>query len=156
MAFLRASLAVLETLEPAVARFLPEHTGPSRVDALASDLASLDVAGPDAAVVTPTIANLADAYGAAYVMEGSALGGMVLARRVDAGLSLGGRSLRYLTLRGTETGTAWKRFIAELDTWGRTASPAERARSIDVAIATFAAYADACAKYGAITPSCES
>ncbi len=60
------------------------------------------------------IASRAEALGFRYVIEGSALGGRVLLRQLDArGADLTG--LRFLDPNGASTGEAWRRFLGLLE-----------------------------------------
>lgn len=122
-AFLQASLAALDELEPAIARFRPIA---SRREALLADLAELNTPPLPALPLPFTPTNPIDALGCAYVVEGSALGGAVLAKRIpDA-------PTRYLRIGG-----AWKSFAAEL------AAHAADDRACALACATFDHYAAA-------------
>lgn len=63
-------------------------------------------------------ATRARAWGCAYVLEGSLLGGRVLARRVHESLALDSRSgARYLAGHGERTALAWRTFGTALDAW---------------------------------------
>lgn len=147
-AFLRGSASAVVPLERALEAWLPPSDGVRRRDALGADLAALGHALPDAAAM-PELSSRADAYGAAYVMEGSALGGAVLARRV--GEALGAEAPRsYLSLRGDRTGPHWRSFTEALDAWGSDATDAERERALATARATFEAYERAFEASGAI------
>jgi heme oxygenase (biliverdin-IX-beta and delta-forming) len=113
--FVQASHAALEQLEPAIAARLPEAlrvrfcTG--RVAALAADLATLGAA-PRPALPPPLLIGEDAALGAAYVLEGSSLGGVVIAARVERDLQV--RATSYLRLHGRDTGARWAAFAAQL------------------------------------------
>lgn len=150
-AFLRASLAVIAPLEPALARWLPAVAAPSRAAALRADLAAL--AG-DAAVAptdVPALDSHAAACGAAYVVEGSALGGLVLAERVEA-VHGPAAPTRYLRLRGRATAEHWRSFLAELARAERGFAAADRDAACATACALFAAYEAAFAGHGVVAP----
>lgn len=129
--FLVATLSAVARLEPAVATHLPDLISDERITALRGDLAELAIE-PIAPLPAPTFASASEAFGAAYVMEGSTLGGMVLADRV------GSPATRYLRLRGKTTGSRWKHFLAELE--DRAVDPIACVRT---ARATFERYAAA-------------
>jgi heme oxygenase len=150
-AFLRASLAVLGPLEPALARWLPAVVTPSRVAALRADLAALAADAAVAPAEVPALESLAAAYGAAYVVEGSALGGAVLAGRVEAAH---GREVpaRYLRLRGRATAAHWAAFVAELARAERGFDAADRAAACAAACAVFAAYEATFVGHAVIAP----
>ncbi len=141
--FLRASAAAVSQLEPAVARWMgPPADGRARATALAADLESLGLGdAPPLAVEVPQPRDRMEALGAAYVMEGSALGGLVLARRVAEAIP--GATTHYLTLRGPETRAHWRAFMERLGAEGDAASEAERARATAFARETFQAYSRA-------------
>lgn len=66
----------------------------------------------------PEIQGLPDALGCLYVLEGSTLGGRVIARRLAAaGVSVGGRPARSFEAHGDQTGARWGRFVPALDGW---------------------------------------
>jgi heme oxygenase len=91
---------------------------PERSLWLQSDLDSLEAcsAGPvPLCPYLPRVDNLAQRLGARYVIEGAALGGQLLAGRLDSVLGHGepaGR--RFFIGRGTASGSAWRSFLAEL------------------------------------------
>lgn len=143
--FLRASYSVLSALEPRIACwFGVPADGMCRVGALRSDLAALD-SNSVPTMPIPPIASLAEAMGAAYVVEGSALGGMVIARMLPPELPR-----RYLTLRGERTGPAWRDVVAKIEAWAHGTSPSARATACEAARATFAAYTHAFEAMGAL------
>lgn len=79
----------------------------------------------------PPLASLPQLLGAMYVIEGSTLGGQVLARQLaKAGLDLG----RYFTGYGALTGPRWKAFCQLL---GAAATPATEADIVQSASLTF-------------------
>ncbi len=62
----------------------------------------------------PTLGSRAEALGFHYVMEGSALGGRVILRQLDAeGVDTAG--LRFLHPHGARTGGRWRALLAVLD-----------------------------------------
>ncbi|AWN49929.1 biliverdin-producing heme oxygenase [Methylobacterium terrae] len=84
---------------------------------------------PPAAITLPR--DRAEAFGALYVLEGSTLGGQVIAKHIGRQLGLTAEGgCRYYAAHGRETGTMWKAFRLRL---------AEEARDGDPdAIVTFA------------------
>ena len=83
------------------------------------------------------IALRAEALGALYVVEGSTLGGQVIARHVRRALgpALAGGGLRYFTAYGARTGAMWRAFCDEL----ATEHPSRVDALLDRAEQTFAA-----------------
>lgn len=129
--------------EPAAAAVVGDEAffGPRRkLHRLASDLAHLGLTTADIARL-PTcrpgvpMATPADATGAMYVLEGSTLGGQIIARRVAE--TLGSRAdgaCAYYRAYGAATGLMWREFRARL----LTVPPAEHGAVVDAAASTFA------------------
>lgn len=140
--FLRALLAVVDGCDAAIraelgdARVSWRPPSPSRSDRLRHDLACLGASGiVEPALGLPVIDSPAQAFGAEYVLQGSQLGGAVIARCLAArGFDVS--CMTYLRMHGDGLATAWRDFTDTLDTFGRGRSeiwpPA-----IGAAIATF-------------------
>ncbi|CAH2598676.1 bacteriophytochrome heme oxygenase BphO [Rhodovastum atsumiense] len=147
---LRAHLGLHEPLEAALARFgdwdaagidLPARR---RAAALTVDLRAL---GHDPAQVTrapvealPVLPTFHEALGALYVLEGSTLGGRVIAR--DLRQRLGpdiAAALAFFDGRGDAAGSAWRGFCAALNAHG-AAHPDAARRVVTGAQRSFAAY----------------
>lgn len=131
--FLTASLAAVQGLEPRV------FGSAERTDALIADLSELGAALPSPLPIE--IGSRDGALGAAYVMEGSTLGGMLLATRVEGFTS----ATRYLRLRGKETGARWKQFLVALER-----DVDDRAACVQGACAAFDHYARAFRLHGVL------
>jgi len=160
VAFLRGSLAVLEGIEPAVAP-LCWRPDLRRCACLRRDLEALGVDPPEPARSAdpadlpepPPVGDLAaadpaddpDLLGCAYVIEGSTLGGLVLAERVERALST--RATAYLRLRGADTARAWRAFLAVLDAHDAHMTDGDRDRACAAACATFDRYREALLQY---------
>jgi len=82
-------------------------------------------------------------WGAAYVAEGSRLGGAVLRRAVAAGLPHG-----YLASTHPQGG--WRSFLRKLDRKAAAGGEAWRDEAVASAIRTFGLYADAAVAWGAM------
>lgn len=148
-AFLRGSHAAIAWLEPSLAR----HGGAAQSDAnrlecIESDLAELGAAAPPARSFSFRPASAGEALGCAYVMEGSALGGLVLAKSMDSALSLGGKATSFLRFRGPETMSHWRAFLQRLEQWGETAPSAEHRAAARGAEGAFQVYREAFAAEG--------
>lgn len=63
----------------------------------------------------PDITNKASAFGALYVLEGSTLGGRMIARMLQKKLPLSPDSLQFFNGYGEATGAYWTRFLAALN-----------------------------------------
>ncbi len=63
----------------------------------------------------PSISSRPEILGAAYVLEGSTLGGQIIARHLEETLGLrDGCGYRYFRSYGPDVGAQWKAFRAEL------------------------------------------
>lgn len=145
IAFLRGSLAAVERVEPAILPFADDGSGErlTRAACLRADLRALDAEPREVSTPHAPISELASeagAVGATYVVEGSALGGVVMARTVDPALGLAGRAQSYLRFRGEHTGDAWRRCVAALKSWGEAQSAEQRRTACAAACAVFALY----------------
>lgn len=105
--FLTAHARALPALEAALApgALLPDWTG--RTDALLADLKALDMPVPAALPVEGAYDGAAR-WGALYVLEGSRLGGVFLARQVGDGLPKA-----YLSAAHAQGG--WQRILATIE-----------------------------------------
>jgi heme oxygenase len=138
-AFLRCSLAAVALLEEAIAPHLGETHLPERAERIRADLAALGEAATSPPLEPIVLDTRAEAFGAAYVVEGSALGGMFLADRVRS--ALGADSpCSYLALRGSSTGARWKWFLNELAVFDGQADEPARIEAVATANRTFARY----------------
>ncbi len=93
-----------------------------------------DTAAAEALRAGAAAESVAYAWGLAYVVEGSQLGGAMLHRRLQARLAP--HPLRYLQ-GGAAVGARWKSFMAELRASVRT--PADTAAAVRGAVAGFGA-----------------
>jgi heme oxygenase len=84
----------------------------------------------------PSISSRAEILGAAYVLEGSTLGGQVISRHLEKTLGLSnGEGYRYFSSYGPQVGLQWRAFRDELL---RASSPANDPVIIHAARETFA------------------
>lgn len=106
--FLVGSFAAVAFLERRIGEVLG---GPvdERSQALHGDLSELGLTAPDP--VDLALPSTDFAFGAAYVMEGSSLGGLVIASRLDPAIT----ATRYLRLRGKHTAEHWRQFLGRLE-----------------------------------------
>jgi heme oxygenase len=150
LAFLRATLAVVGPVEPALRRVFDQRfpllAGSSA--RLHADIASLGGSNAGRALPNlPDIASAAEGFGAAYVLLGSLLGGRILARTIQSQLDLPWTSLNYL--RPTdEVGLNWKQFTSAMNEWGATADPQTRNATIATAAGLFDAFTAAFTREG--------
>jgi len=133
--FLTAHARVLPSVEAVLATWETIPAFAPRTDALQADLATLGLAMPDPLLLAPP-ENEAAAFGALYVIEGSRLGGAMLARQVPDALP---RS--YLSAVHPPGG--WRAFGELLDRAERAGDPSWIDRAVVAAEATFDLYAEA-------------
>ena len=89
----------------------------TRKPLLESDLAWFHISAPQDRATLPFINDLPSLLGAMYVMEGSTLGGQIIARHVQVALSLvQGNGDAFLRGHGSQTGPLWKEFCEMLKT----------------------------------------
>ncbi len=106
-----------ECAEAAAPEWLKPHLQDrSRLKLLEQDIVNLKGGiGGDRAPL-PAFRGEAELMGAMYVMEGSRLGGQLIARHVENRLGLGsGHGVAYLLGHGRSTGAKWKEFLGVLE-----------------------------------------
>lgn len=108
-----------------------------RLHLVQADLTALGETGVPRTMPAPPAmpATAAAAWGSLYVMEGSTLGGALIARALAGmeGLPPGG--IRYFSPYGRNTGAMWRAFCAGLLAASR---PETERETVDAALATFA------------------
>jgi heme oxygenase len=146
LAYARAMYGWMAPLEDRLWTTCPAPLTPSlrrgkaewlREDLLAMGLAPAEVDTLPRCHALPPIDDLASRVGAAYVVEGSQLGGQVLLRKLTPALNP--IVPRYLVGYGAETGTRWKSLLAAMAALVR--SDEEIARAAQIASGTFASLA---------------
>lgn len=145
--FLRATAELVLPLEEALAALpafnarLPDAARRRKRALLEADLAALGADAPLAPAAVPAIGDEAAAFGAAYVLEGSMLGGAVLSRSLGPGLGLSREhGLAYLVAYGPELGAMWQRFTTALRALGDELDASGRDRLVHTAGAVFDAF----------------
>lgn len=128
-AFLRAHARALPLAEERAATIWPALR--RRMPALTADLAAIDVALPPVSAAADVEA--AAAWGALYVVEGSRLGGGMLAKTVGAGLP-------RAYLEATHLPGEWRRIRAAIDDAAAGRGDAWHAAMVDGALETFDLY----------------
>ncbi|MDC0716611.1 biliverdin-producing heme oxygenase [Nannocystis bainbridge] len=149
VAFLRGSLAAVAPLEAAMLAWFPAPGEPTRRECLLADLAALGAVAGAEDDAAPIDATREQALGWSYVLAGSTLGGMVLAREVEAALGPAAPT-RYLRLRGEGTAAAWKAFLVGLAEHDEALSEAQVVAVCRAAAAAFARFTAAFTAAGAI------
>lgn len=143
----------LSAWEPRVRAALPEALRPwfdgrSRLAFARQDLRALGLRPlppARAALATLDLPDAAAAFGTLYVLEGSALGGQVIARRLTSTLGLdGGHGAAYFAGWGSDTGGMWREFRERLETQldgdaGRHSAGRAARQTFDALIAHFTA-----------------
>lgn len=141
--FLKLHGAVLPALEEQLARgglgqLIPSWESNRRTAALAADLAAMAVSPPPA-ITVDLDSQLETLLGAAYVLEGSRLGGQVLARQVPD-------DFPDAFLRGQGNIAPWPELIAALEQ--HLSSPEQLDRAKVAALAVFEAYSQSATRNG--------
>jgi len=136
--------AFLSQWEPRLAaalpqRLLPWFAGRSRAPLARKDLQALGAQRLDGTAAMPDLPDLAAALGSLYVIEGSALGGQVIARGLASRHAIGPETGgAYFWGWGAETGARWREFRALLES-ELADDAAAGARACDAAVQTFEA-----------------
>lgn len=143
-AFLRGTLAVVGPAAGVIQQQLGSRfdlsMGVGAPDArLRQDLDALGEPGVANAEV-PAITTLGGAYGAAYVLQGSLLGGQIIAATLVKQIGLMPEQLTYLR-PPVAVGPHWKTFIGALNAFGDTASSDDRRTAVSAAVEYFGAFA---------------
>lgn len=133
--FLWAHALALPAVEQALAACDTIPAFAPRAEKLAGDLAALGRAMPDPLPLAPPESEAA-AFGALYVIEGSRLGGAMLAKQVPAGLP-------HAYLSAVHAPGAWRAFGETLDRAEKAGGPGWIERAIAAAEATFDLYSEA-------------
>lgn len=148
---LRCMAAVLLPLEErlhaveGLRAWLPDLPRRRKSHRLTADLAAVGDARAVEPAAVPELRDVSEAMGCAYVLEGSTLGGAVLARTLGPTLGLTPEhGMSFWTAYGTEVGAMWRHFTAALEAWSREAAAAQRERAVEGAARTFDAFIAAC------------
>lgn len=118
--------------------FLPDYPSRRKSSTLAADLRHLGINPNDLPICTalPQLADLAQAFGCLYVLEGSTLGGRVITKILHEALQIDERSgASYFNGYGAFTGDKWKLFCQTLLQYGEQGGKEEA--MIEGANATF-------------------
>lgn len=84
----------------------------------------------------PAMAEIAQALGCLYVIEGATLGGQIISRQISVELQLTpNQGAAFFTSYGTETGSMWRRFGTQLSAYATT--PERETMIVDAALETF-------------------
>ena len=137
-AMLRAWDAVERTLATSGAIPVLGLEAIRRADALRADLAALG-GTPEAPGRSSAAMGLAEGVGTVFVLEGSALGGPVIAPLVERHLGLAaGEGTAFFRGLGPRTARRWADVQGRIDAWGRGCASAEVDRAVWAAQLTFA------------------
>ncbi len=86
----------------------------SKIDALKVDLNNLNITVENENM-TQNLENEAEAFGAMYVMEGSTLGGNVIAKQLKRNPEFENLEFNYFGIYGENTGRLWQEFKSIID-----------------------------------------
>jgi heme oxygenase len=136
--FLTAHARALPVVEEALEACGTVPAFAPRRSLLAADLAALGLPMPDPLPLAAAPDSEAAAFGALYVIEGSRLGGAMLARTVPD-------TLPYSYLSAVHPPGAWRALGEAMDRAGKAGGPGWLERAIAAAAATFDLYTRAAA-----------
>ena len=86
----------------------------SKIVALKTDLKNLNIE-TETEIPTQNLENEAEAFGALYVMEGSTLGGNVIAKQLKRNPEFENVEFNYFGVYGENTGSYWQEFKSIID-----------------------------------------
>ncbi|TDX83281.1 biliverdin-producing heme oxygenase [Epilithonimonas xixisoli] len=86
----------------------------SKIESLKTDLNNLNIPTENEAPIQ-NLENEAEAFGALYVMEGSTLGGNVIAKQLKKNPEFEGVEFNYFGVYGENTGPYWQEFKSIID-----------------------------------------
>lgn len=86
----------------------------SKIEALTTDLNNLNIQTKDENPIH-NLENEAEAFGALYVMEGSTLGGNVIAKQLKKNPEFENVEFNYFGVYGEKTGSYWQEFKSIID-----------------------------------------
>ncbi|GLK90284.1 biliverdin-producing heme oxygenase [Pseudomonas turukhanskensis] len=135
--FLQAHAAALFSLEPCleqsgVAELLEDWPERRRSEALRADLQAMNCEPCTSLAMAPN-ASAAWCWGALYVLEGSRLGGKLLARQLQAAQP--GAPMRYLDHAADQS--LWPRFLQRLESQAQGSDEGELKRGVEEAFGVF-------------------
>lgn len=111
---------------------LPDFATRRKAEAIKTDLAHIEKATPNASALPichdlPEITDASQALGYLYVMEGSTLGGKVIARLLEETLGINQQNgAAFFYGYGPETGAKWKAFREALVSYAESSGEEER------------------------------
>lgn len=121
--YLQIMERVVQGMEQALEPRLSSHVGNlrdrSKAHLISSDLQALGAGEnpfPEFSEL-PQCSGTAAAFGAYYVLEGSALGGRVILKQLPEQLRESGAKTRYFEGYGNQTGPMWQRFLSEFSSY---------------------------------------
>jgi heme oxygenase (biliverdin-IX-beta and delta-forming) len=126
--------------------WLPDVQSRLRTSSLRRDLQILGNDCPETLPLAPIppLGSLSEQLGCLYVLEGSTLGGQIIAREIHCRLHFTpDRGCSYLASYGVELGNMWMRFRAAIEAYAIAhPDPIYQDSVIQSAVATFRAFAD--------------
>ncbi len=110
---------LISRFEPQIHAKLKQHSGlklaqRSKLDSLKTDLQNLNI-NHDLPAHSDDLKNEAEAFGALYVMEGSTLGGNVIAKQLKKNPEFENVEFNYFGVYGAQTGALWQEFKSIID-----------------------------------------
>lgn len=116
---------------------VPDLSRRRKANLLLQDLNAAGYTGPVPSLppALPSITSQEEAWGALYVLEGSTMGGAVIAKMLRARIDLPTEATRFFDAYGPERETLWRRFLQALD--ANLSSDADVAAATEGARRTF-------------------
>lgn len=136
--------AALTRCIPEIEPWLPDVGKRMRTAALGRDLGILGNNSPEELPLAdvPLLSSLAEQFGCLYVLEGSTLGGQIIAREVNSQLHFTPeRGCSFFASHGAEIGSMWRRFREAMERYAAAHSE-QHERIIQAADATFRTFSD--------------
>jgi len=150
--FLRVMQAVTPQVESRIAavpgwlELMPYARQRRRAARIERDLAVVSGASlgaPELCCQLPEIEQPSQAFGASYVLEGSSLGGVVIARTLGPALGLSAEhGLSFVCAYGPQLREYWRAFTQAIEHWAQGATVSEQDLTVTTAQATFRAFLD--------------
>ena len=102
---------------PELHEAVPDFSRRQKSESLKKDLKALGMIVPkDFSLKTSfRLQNVSEAMGAMYVLEGSSLGGQVIAKKLKQHRFISQHTLNFFSHYGAETGLLWRQFLTALE-----------------------------------------
>lgn len=117
---------------------VPAFTERRKANVISNELHEMGEApAEEKATETPNIDSISKAFGAMYVLEGSTLGGKIIAKIIGSNLDKDPSTLRFFNYYGDNTDAMWQSFSDALNGYAETLDEAGKQEMVQAAIDTF-------------------